>query len=550
MAIGTLTEIGSGTGLGEVNVTTNAAIAAGDLVIVSVATGAGDAYESLSVELPGESLVWAGGVGEYIAEAGGGNVFYVVSAGHLSGVDIEVRAGWLGDIANVAVKVYKVSGMLAASPLDKSVTATGASATPSTGASGIPATTNELVFASVATLGPVADADGTWGNVNGIGSQVGTGTASTGACVSDAWITPIGSGGLTASKSGITSRTWFATLVTFQGAPDPQSTVVSASGAAGAGLVATNPGTDTSAVVSAGASSGAECVSGSVHFNPPLSMNVLAGIITPPIDGFTDLPLPTAQAFAKIGQRNLRSLGKPHFAFTHQAALSTSPISGGEYGIGGLFNLSVLPTAKVSSEEVHWLFSFHDAGEGGSELLSVGITPSGRFAFASGGNGTIFSAYGAVPVDGMFHYVRFDLYSNGQRQAFLDGVGLLDIIGGPSDYPQPGGGTAAPFSSRFCLFNGRDGGSALDCSVAMFEVSAEEGSISWPVNEGNGGTISDCGLGDWSLDLAATWFDGTPLDSCPEFPNLPLVSAYTWGRATSWTPRRPLKPEYTKVVSP
>jgi hypothetical protein len=303
-------------------------------------------------------------------------------------------------------------------------------------------------------------------------------------------------------------------------------------------------------IVSASALSGAGAVSSSVNFNPPMSVDLSDANL---IDGVTGVILPPAQGFKKTGQRNLRSLGKPHFAFTHSTAFSTSPFSGGEYGIGGTFNLTSLPIAQSSPDEVHWLFSFHDTAPAGTELLSIGITPSGKFAFGTGGNGTVLSAGGTVPADGLFHNIRLNLYSSGSGtlQAFLDGVGILDVTGaGSVDFPQPGGWTASPFNSRLCLFNGRDGLSVLDCAVASFEVSAEEGSISFPIDEAVGDTISDSGLGDWNLDLVATWFNGAPIGYCPEFPSMPLTDAYIWGRGTAWTPRPPLKPTYRKVVSP
>jgi hypothetical protein len=324
------------------------------------------------------------------------------------------------------------------------------------------------------------------------------------------------------------------------GAPDPQSTVVSSSGAGTADVVLS---ASSGSVVSASGVGAGECGSVSVHFNPPTSSPLAVSL-----DGVTGLPLTVPQTLYKTGQRNLRSLGKPHFAFTNITALAESPFSGGEYGIGGTFMLHRLPTQLVSADEVHWLFSFHETSIGGDELLSLGITPSGKFAIASKVNGTTFSAGGAVPVDGLFHYVRFDLFSgSGWREVFLDGVCILSVVG-PStdDYPAPEGGSGV----RLAIFNGRDGASMLDCSVATFEFGAEEGSIEWPIDEGHGSVISDSGLWDWSQDLEATWFDGSPIPACPEYPTLPLTSAYVWGHGTAWTTRAPIQPTYRKVVSP
>jgi hypothetical protein len=310
-------------------------------------------------------------------------------------------------------------------------------------------------------------------------------------------------------------------------------------------------------IVSASALSGAACVSGSVHFNPPLS--------TPSeiqsVDGVTGVVLPPAQGFARVGQRNLTSLGKKHFAF---AMLEDVPnfYGGGEYSLEVVFSMRRLPTAQVSSDEAHWLFSLHETATGGKELMAVGVTPTGRFAVATRENGTTLSAAGVVPVDGLFHAVRlWHFLNSGRRQLFFDNVGILDVVGPVvPEYGQPGGvgqigegGAYYPFGNvRMVLFNGKDGDSVLECSVASVYVNFEDYGINWPITEGAGPTITGVENDIPSrvnTALDATWWNGSPISAIPGEPTLPLTSAYNWGRETAWTARRPIQPTYRKVVS-
>jgi hypothetical protein len=345
--------------------------------------------------------------------------------------------------------------------------------------------------------------------------------------------------------------------------------IVSISSTATADVVPSSTG---DCVVSAGGGSGVGAGAVSVHFSPPLSVDSFASeVIPPPIDGYTGISLPTHSGFSKIlskqGQIHLRSLGKPHFAF---AMLTDVPMfyGGLQYGIVVSFAMDALPAKIVSSDEAHWIFSLHEAAIGGRELLAVGVTPAGAFACATRENGTVLSANGSVPADGNFHEIQLVLMSNpGTREVYLDGRGILSVVGPTTrDFPWPGGANTPSGNVRLTLFNGKDGNSVLTCEIARIffyakrwrlpspQIGFTSYEIGWPVDEGRGGLLTGLanqnpGVPEANL-LQATWFDGQPRGSCPEDPSLPLTSAYTWGRSSSWTPRVPLSPVYRKVVTP
>jgi hypothetical protein len=341
---------------------------------------------------------------------------------------------------------------------------------------------------------------------------------------------------------------------------DPQTTIVSASAVGAVECVATNPGTPTTTIVSAGSTSGAECVTGSIHFNPPLS--TVSEIQE--IDGVTGVVLPPSQGFAVVGQRTLTSLGKPHFAFALTNAVPGSFSGGGDHGIEVVFRLERLPVAQVSSSEPHWLVSYHEAGGLGRELLSLGVTPSGAIAIGTRENGTVLSAAGVCQVDDLFHAIRlWHFVSFGSRQLFVDNVCVLDVVGPVvPDAGQPPYTTGTDEHGyplyhyddvRMTLFNGRDGLSVISASVAYLHFGFEDYSITWAVDEGFGPTITGVEFDPFpsriSAVLEATWWNGAPIGACPDFPSLPLASAYAWQRTTAWTPRPPYSPTYTKVVS-
>jgi hypothetical protein len=352
-------------------------------------------------------------------------------------------------------------------------------------------------------------------------------------------------------------------------APAAQSTVVSASGSGATDVVESSKvgtvdgamGVGACAVVFSGSgalaiaasgASGAGCNSISVYFNPPRSVDFMS-FTDPALDGVTGLPTTAWDTIQDIGQKNVRSLGKPHFAFALAEAL---PIfaPGSEAAAYVVFALHALPAMVASWDEVHWLFSFHEEADQSLEILSIGVTPGGALVAATLEAGIIRSSAGVVSADGNFHEARIDLRAPGTwRDLSLDGRVLVSVVGSITPLYDPPDNVAV----RASLFNGRDGLSRLNASIAKAGLAFEDFSLDWPIEEGAGeilGYTSETEAIEFPLytppwPLAATWFSGLPVSVCPDDPTLPLSSAYTWGRSTRWTPRPPHKPEYRKVVS-
>jgi hypothetical protein len=319
-------------------------------------------------------------------------------------------------------------------------------------------------------------------------------------------------------------------------------------------------------IVSASALSGAACVSGSVHFNPPLSTPLYpARALPPPTDGSTGAVLLPAQGFAKASELHLRSLGKPHFAFALPAA--TLSYGGGPYyNAYVFFALERLPATISSEDEVHWLLSFHEASGQNRELIAIGVTPSGRLAGATRDSGILLSAKYTVPVDGLFHQAQLELEPTlGVRTLYLDGrcvVSAVGVQGTEEAVAEPG----TPV--RVSLFNGRDGLSVLNAAISRAGIglgsfvgpedpAPDDLAVNWPMDEGAGPNLacstdvpSSVALAFGPVTLSATWFDGSPISACPDEPAAALTSAYTWAFKPAWTTRPPYSPEYRKVVLP
>jgi hypothetical protein len=318
-------------------------------------------------------------------------------------------------------------------------------------------------------------------------------------------------------------------------------------------------------IVSASATSGAACVSGSVHFNPPISTTLYPDrALPPPTDGTTGGVLPPTQGFAKASERHLRALGKPHFAFALPAA--TLDYGGGPYYNAYIvFALDRLPTAVADEDEVHWLLSFHETSGQNRELIAIGVTPSGCLAAATRDSGILLSPKYSVPCDGLFHQAQLELEPDrGIRTLYLDGrclVSASGVRGTEQAVPEPG----TPV--RVALFNGRDGLSRLNASVSRAGIGLasfvapdvpeyDDLAVNWPIDEGAGGNLSCSPDVPVAIEafgpvtLVATWFDGSPIGACPEDPAAPLSAAYTWAFKPAWTSRPPYSPEYRKVVTP
>ncbi|NLX37047.1 MAG: hypothetical protein GXY68_10200 [Chloroflexi bacterium] len=216
--IGTATVKSSGTTL---TITTTAAVAAGDAIIVGYAT---DPDQNLAVGVTDS----VGNTYEQAAMAvnyGNGRT-YIFAAYNVTALP---SGGTITITGNPAVTaraaVASVFGGLGpAGALDQAQAnplladqQTPSGTAPTVGPTGMTSQPNELLISVIGTEGPSEDAAGAWGNSFLSGPRAGTtgGTADTNWTVSLGYRIVAATGEYSAGKTGITSRRWAATLATF-----------------------------------------------------------------------------------------------------------------------------------------------------------------------------------------------------------------------------------------------------------------------------------------------------------------------------------------------
>jgi hypothetical protein len=182
------------------------AVGAGNTLVVGVALLNGSA-EPDTVKWGVNALTFRSSIGKTtvweLANAPGGTN------------DIVVDCTISGD-TTCAMSAVEVTGATSA-PFDKQAQASGTSTSPSSGATATTAQAAELLLGFVGTNGPVADAAGTWSNSFNDGQRAGTsGGTTTNMTISDGYLVVAATGAYTAAKTGITSRSWDALIVTYK----------------------------------------------------------------------------------------------------------------------------------------------------------------------------------------------------------------------------------------------------------------------------------------------------------------------------------------------
>jgi hypothetical protein len=124
--------------------------------------------------------------------------------------------GWVSAAGMVATQV---AGLLPSSALDRTATAAGGSATPSSGATATPSQAHEFVWGLVGTDGPPAEDAGTWTNNLSNGQRVGEGSGGGNyLTIHEGYRVATAQEAQTASKTGMTARAWGAICATFKAA--------------------------------------------------------------------------------------------------------------------------------------------------------------------------------------------------------------------------------------------------------------------------------------------------------------------------------------------
>jgi uncharacterized repeat protein (TIGR02543 family) len=221
-ALAYIGDIGTATikdsGVTDLVVTTTAAVAAGDDIIIAYGTdpnqdltitvsdAAGNTYQQAAMAIS------VGNLRTFIFAAYNVNA---LSSG--SAITIHQTVVCSTAVAARAAVVSVFRGLAPVGALEQTNAGSGTSTTPSSGA----ATTiqaDQLLIGAVGTEGPGTDTAGTWQNSFTAGPRAGTTATTTDAeiTVSMGWQIVSAAGNYTAAKSGITSRDWAAAIATFK----------------------------------------------------------------------------------------------------------------------------------------------------------------------------------------------------------------------------------------------------------------------------------------------------------------------------------------------
>lgn len=273
---------------------------------------------------------------------------------------------------------------------------------------------------------------------------------------------------------------------------------------------------------------------------------------------------------------SVKSRGYPYFAaaqnnlaFMDAAHAPKVDFNIGESGVIALeFAVHSLPVPLVSEDETHQLFSYHEYGPGGANIVYVGVSPNGRLiAFNKGSAAELRTAPGYIVADGVF---RKHMYSFQNNADYISGWDWQDGVAG-SNVVQAGPGL--PFSSyastafvgpsgtklgRIMLFNSKEAITKCACSMRyavmlMGAVPGQSG-IMYDFSEGHGTSLEGAQVEvigpDFALDptLTIQYYDpqvypllygGIPTDS--------VNGAFQWDRRTRYTRRMPAAVSYRRV---
>jgi hypothetical protein len=182
---------------------------------------------------------------------------------------------------------------------------------------------------------------------------------------------------------------------------------------------------------------------------------------------------------------SVRSLGSPYFAAVQSDLAYMDALGGGaEFTLELEFALYALPTQSASADELHPLLSYHGAESAGAEILTVGVTPSGRIKVIVPGGGA-YSVAGLLAPDGKFRTLILTYTTAGTVSVTLDAaVVSLTTTGSPTGSPATG-------INRFMLFNGRAGLTRCDCAIRRALWGDENGSLEWRIAEGFGYALAE-----------------------------------------------------------
>ncbi len=234
-------------------VTTTAAVAAGDDIVIAYATDPSQDLNITVTDSAGNKYQQAG-----MGISMGNLRTYVFAAYNVSalssGSSITINQVVYSTTA-VAARAATVSvfrGLAPAGALEQTSNDDGSGVSPSSGTATTVAA-DQLLIGAIGTDGPSEDAAGTWASGWTAGPRAGTtgGTATDNVTVSMGWQIVSSAGSYSAAKTGITSRNWAAVIATFK-TTDAGISYIGSIGAADSKTAGTSLAVTINAAVAAG----------------------------------------------------------------------------------------------------------------------------------------------------------------------------------------------------------------------------------------------------------------------------------------------------------
>lgn len=252
---------------------------------------------------------------------------------------------------------------------------------------------------------------------------------------------------------------------------------------------------------------------------------------------------------------SVKSKGAPYLAFVQAAAGMTAaahaPGERGPFRLALEVAFDALPSQNASADEVHRLFSYQDGGIALSppDLMSLGVTPSGRLVGLTPNSGVTQSATGVIVADGITRELALDFNVAGFATLSLNGVELVLLNAVPAVYPLPTG------VGQMMLFNGGDGLARYVARIRRASWTEQFRTITWPINEGQDQALKATTTADTSdpsvvpftqdFTLRAGFSTGTepwgPWDEIDD----PAV-LYAWVVSTAYTRLAPPSTRYER----
>jgi len=181
----------------------------------------------------------------------------------------------------------------------------------------------------------------------------------------------------------------------------------------------------------------------------------------------------------------IRSKGDPYFGFVQT---NLTGMLAGPWGGGGEFTLSLdisfqgAPTRYSADDEEHALFSYFQYPDSNGDLLTIGVTPSGRIYGRGPSTNKVQTQPGLLSWDNQVHAIGFQyLSAGGDMQITLDNT--IQITGtGSGVQPQP----AAGKFGRWSLFTGVTALSRVPCTIYRAAMGDENNGNVYLIEEGTG----------------------------------------------------------------